>query len=607
MAFQTRVLLLGALLILSPLQGLLAEDRAWQDDVRGFVETPDAAERHQALIEQATEQGRIPVIVALRFAMTDDATLDEAASQLQRDRLAELQQRVVGGLSSAARLDERALGLKLFSYTPALALQADAFDLMELLANPDVVEILEDRPVPPTLADSLPLIGADSSGAFNGYTGQGHVVAILDTGVAKTHPFLSGKVVSEACYSSTVPSASATSLCPGGVPESTATGSGVNCPTTTSGCDHGTHVAGIAAGRGTSFSGVAKDANLIAIQVFSQFTGASCGSAPSPCVLSYTSDQIKGLERVYALRGSYSIASSNMSLGGGQYTSPCDGDSRKAIVDLLRGVGIATVIASGNNSYTSALSAPACISSAVSVGSTTKQDVVSSFSNSASFLDLLAPGSSIQSSVPASGYATKSGTSMAAPHVAGAWAVLDQVKSTATVDEVLNALMTTGQPIIDTRPGADSRIKPRIQVDEAVLRLLGGDCAATTAVNAAPDRETWLDLLDGVRDRVLAGSAEGRALIETYYKHSDEVSEQLRSNPRLIVQALSVLRLLRADLQAAVAGQPIALTGQKSAAVRSMALALRQQASPGLQTDLDAFLRMDLRQLDLGYISHSSR
>ena len=160
-------------------------------------------------------------------------------------------------------------------------------------------------------------------------------------------------------------------------------------------------------------------------------------AVPAPCALSYTSDQIKGLERVYALRNTYTIASANMSLSGGMYAAPCNSESQKPIIDSLRAAGIATVIASGNNGYTNALGSPACIDSAVSVGSTTKADAVSSFSNSAYFLSLLAPGSSIQSSVPGTGYSYSSGTSMAAPHVAGAWAVLKQMKPDAGVAEVL--------------------------------------------------------------------------------------------------------------------------------------------------------------------------
>jgi len=126
------------------------------------------------------------------------------------------------------------------------------------------------------------------------------------------------------------------------------------------GCDHGTHVAGIAAGKSASFSGVAKDANLIAMQVFSR-TGTSIGA--------YSSDVVKALERVYVLRGTYNIAAVNMSLGGGLFAANCDGTEslRKAAIDNLRSVGIATVIASGNDGSTISMGALACISSAISV------------------------------------------------------------------------------------------------------------------------------------------------------------------------------------------------------------------------------------------------
>ena len=241
---------------------------------------------------------------------------------------------------------------------------------------------------------------------------------MLDTGVDKAHSFLAGKVVSEACFSA--------GDCPGGASSSTAVGSGVPCTYAPGDCEHGTHVAGIAAGRGTSFNGVAPGANLIAINVFSRFD-SGCGNRPTPCARSFTSDQIKGLERVMALRSSLRISSVNMSLGGGQHTANCDTDSRKAAIDNLRSTGIATVISSGNDGSATAVSAPACISTAITVGSTTKTDVVSSLSNSSSLVELLAPGSSINSSVPGGGFGSKSGTSMAAPHVAGAWAVLRQV------------------------------------------------------------------------------------------------------------------------------------------------------------------------------------
>ena len=439
-------------------------------------EAATAEQRHQDLLEQAQEKGRIPVIVRLKMEMASETTLDAAAAQAQHDALASVQQQVLGRLSATAHQDEAALGIKRFTLTPAFGIQVDTLALTELLNDPNVLDVVEDRAWPPLLAQSVPLIGADSSGTFSGKTGQGWVVAILDTGIDKSHPFLSGKVVSEACYSTnfSTNTATITSVCPGGVIESTATNSGLNCSTSIEGCYHGTHVAGIAAGKGSSFSGVAKDAHLISVQVFSRVDSASdCYPRSSPCPLSYTSDQIKGLERVYALRNSYQIASVNISIGGGRFTSNCDSaeDDVKSSIDKLRAAGIATVIASGNDGYTNAIGAPACISSAVSVGSTTKSDIVSSFSNSASFLDLLAPGSSIYSSVPGGGYEYLSGTSMAAPHVAGAWAVLKQAKPAAGVAEVLNALKSTGKAVTDARNGIT---KPRIQVNTALAALIGG-------------------------------------------------------------------------------------------------------------------------------------
>ena len=81
------------------------------------------------------------------------------------------------------------------------------------------------------------------------------------------------------------------------------------------------------------------------------------------------------------------------------------------------------MIASGNSGTTNAISAPACISTAISVGATDKNDQVASYSNSAAILNLLAPGHSIKSAIPGTSYDFKSGTSMATPHVAAAWAV----------------------------------------------------------------------------------------------------------------------------------------------------------------------------------------
>jgi subtilisin len=342
-------------------------------------------------------------------------------------------------------------------------------DALEALASdPDVASIEEDVPMPPTLAESVPLIGAPAAWA-EGATGAEWTVAILDTGVDSSHPFLAGKVIEEACYSNAGGDGGQTSLCPGGMPSSTLPGSGINC--TVNGCDHGTHVAGVAAGVGGSFSGVAPDAKIIAIQVFTGFrAGEQCG--PDPCVLAYASDQIAALEHIYALRDTYHIAAVNLSLGSGRFTdqASCDAAnaSTKAAIDMLRSVGIATVVAAGNDGFFDALSAPACISSAISVGSTTKTDLISGFSNAASFMSLLAPGDDITSSVPGGGFAEMSGTSMAAPHVTGAWAIVRSKNATASVSAILAAFRETGVSVVDGFSGLEY---PRIRVDRALDRL----------------------------------------------------------------------------------------------------------------------------------------
>jgi len=426
------------------------------------------------LISKAEASGPISVIVGLNVPYQPEGMLSMLSSAIQEQRVSitKSQDQVLSELVSY-----EPASVKRYTFIPAMALKVDAANLRRLEASPNVSAIAEDLVLPLTLAESVPLIGAPAAWA-SGFTGSGKTVAILDTGVDKTHSFLSGKVVSEACYSG--------NLCPGGVTSSTSPGSGVNCNISISGCNHGTHVAGIAAGKGASFSGVAKDANIIAIQVFTQNSNGSLGASDS--------DIISGLQRVQALSSTFNIAAVNLSLGGGLFTSNCDSSNPmfKAAVDSLRSIGIATVIASGNDGSSNSISYPACISTAVSVGSTndgsggTVVNAISTFSNSASILKLLAPGSLINSSVPGGGFANFQGTSMATPHVVGAWAVLKSKSAAASVDQVLSALTSTGLAVTDSRNGIT---KPRIRVDAAVNALGGsvsGQYTSGTVVTLTP-------------------------------------------------------------------------------------------------------------------------
>ncbi|MGF1644419.1 MAG: S8 family serine peptidase [Thiotrichales bacterium] len=455
----------------------------------GFVfQGAFAATIPAGVLDAARGDGAVRVIVQLSGVALESTGLANADTAASRAEVASRQTELLSELAGRGVSE-----VKRFEYLPFLAMEVDEFGLNQLASSPGVVGIYEDYLVKPMLAESTTLIGAPHAWTAN-FDGTGRTVAILDTGVDSTHPFLSGKVVSEACYSSNIPSISASSLCPGGATATTVTGSGRNC-SGVGGCTHGTHVAGIAAGRDpgtTGVNGVGKGANILAIQVFTRFDSTSSCGATAPCLMSYSSDFIKGLERAYALRDTLKIASVNMSLGGGSYGSTCDAQNgpTKAAIDLLRSVGIATVIASGNSGTKTAISSPGCISSAISVGATCDGvsgsclggvDTIASYSSLASFVSLVAPGSLIRSSVPGTGYADSNGTSMAAPHVAGAWAVMKQRTPNASVDEILGVLRATGKSVNDTRSGGVVTGMRRIDL----AKVLADDADADNIVASA--------------------------------------------------------------------------------------------------------------------------
>jgi len=213
---------------------------------------------------------------------------------------------------------------------------------------------------------------------------------------------------------------------------------------------HGTHVAGTVGG---ATYGVAKSVRLVAVRVLN-------------CQGSGTSSQvIAGVDWVTGHATRPAVA--NMSLGASGVSSLLDRAVQNSIT-----AGIAYAIAAGNSNADSCNSSPARVPAALTVAATDSSDRRASFSNAGSCVDLFAPGVSIRSDYYSSTTATAlmSGTSMAAPHVAGVAAqylqqstgatpvqVAGAITASATTAKVVNAGSGTPNRLLYTNPASATR------------------------------------------------------------------------------------------------------------------------------------------------------
>ncbi|MBD3203145.1 S8 family serine peptidase [Candidatus Woesearchaeota archaeon] len=276
-------------------------------------------------------------------------------------------------------------------------------DIDELKKNPDIKSIREDRIFKITLQESVPLVKSESTGDVNG---SDQAVCVVDTGVDYTHPALGGCSQQEFL-------AGSCSKVIGGYDFVN------NDPDPMDDHNHGTHVAGIIASENDTYAGVSPGSKIVAMK--------ACNSHGS-C---YESDIIASIEWCIQNRFALNISVISMSLGSDAvYDEYCNDDSMAGSVNRAVQFNLPVFIASGNSETSSGISSPACIQNAISVGSTTKQDHISEFTNKAFILDVLAPGQEIVSVKRGGGFFSKSGTSMAAPHAAGFAALLiDYYKS----------------------------------------------------------------------------------------------------------------------------------------------------------------------------------
>ncbi len=298
---------------------------------------------------------------------------------------------------------------------------------IEDIAEKSYVESIDVvKPIKAFLQDSVNVINATYAwktqlGNMN-ITGADETVCVIDTGVNFSHLDLLGKNVS--CNIDCI---------------------GKPCVENCSVTDdhgHGTHVAGIAAANG-SIKGVAFGARILAVKVLDNNGNGD------------EDDLAAGINYCVNNAEAYNVSVISMSLGTEQpylYNNYCDSEYTNfaSAINQANAKNISVIAATGNDYNKTSIASPACVQNTTAVAWASKTDVASSQSNSNNITDLIATGTSINStffggaclpSCSCNGrYMICSGTSMATPHVAGAFALIKQYKRL-----VNGAIMTPGQ------------------------------------------------------------------------------------------------------------------------------------------------------------------
>lgn len=335
----------------------------------------------------------------------------------------------------------------------SLEIDREQLNIVRQLPGIKKVHVVQDKTI--HLADSVPLVNADQvwalkDSAEQSITGAGVKVAILDTGVDYTRTELGG-CFGEGCR--------------------VYTGydfiNGDNDPMDDYG--HGTHVAGIVGANGT-IKGVAPDASLLAYKVCDYTCPTDGIIAALELAMNPDGDPLTddGADII------------NMSLGGpGGLDDPLT-----VAVNELAQQNVLVVISAGNEgSEKMTISSPGNAELALTVAATDKEDNIANYSSRGPVTadtfhkpEIAAPGSSINSLSIGSGTTVKSGTSMAAPHVAGAAALVKQKYSALTAQEIKSLLVTNTDdidlPIIEAGSGrlnALSAVEARVVTNQSYV------------------------------------------------------------------------------------------------------------------------------------------
>lgn len=351
--------------------------------------------------------------------------------------------------------DNDALELRVqYTNIPFLLMRVTTREALEVLAGqPEVARIYENTSFEHALAQSLALIHQPEA-AVAGKLGANTAVAVIDTGCDYARSAFGS------CSSAGASGCKVAYAADFATNDNSKDDNG-----------HGTNVSAIVLG-------VAPSAKILALDVFNG------GTAPGSAILS-------AIDWTISNRAAYNIVAMNMSLGSGSYSSPCGSDYFSTAVANARSAGILAAVASGNNGFTGSIASPACVPAAISVGAvydsslgglsyancadaTTAADKITCFSNSASFLSMLAPGAPITA-----GGLTMTGTSQASPHVAGALAVVRSAFPNEPLNAIVARITDTGTPVTDTR---NNVVKRRLDLQAALSGSSsgGGDTTPPT-------------------------------------------------------------------------------------------------------------------------------
>ena len=284
--------------------------------------------------------------------------------------------------------------------------------------------------------------------------GAGTTIYIVDTGVMSSHQELVGRV-----------GGGFTSV--GGTPE--------DCH------GHGTHVASTAAGRSV---GVASAATVVSVRVL------DCGGSGSD------SSVVAGLEWILGrISAGTRRAVVNMSLGGS--ASP----AIDAAVAAITGRGVPVVVAAGNESADACLGSPSRAPSAITVAASDIGDVRASFSNHGACVDVFAPGVAVRGADIGSttSYATYSGTSMAAPHVAGYAAVVMGLFPAATAASVNRAIPALATAIVSSVPSRTTNRLLHVGANRCTVAAAAGIGCPAVAFASTPLTSAQVAAMAGVQ------------------------------------------------------------------------------------------------------------